>query len=51
MTKESFTDNEQGDMAALNRIEAAIKREGFTGGALLDAVKTQKEYVRNGGTL
>lgn len=51
VTPNQFSDNDEGDMAALDRIENLVRKEGFTGGEILDAIKKQREYVRNGGTL
>lgn len=39
------------DLACLNRILAFVKKEGFTGGDILKAIKENIEYVKNGGTL
>jgi hypothetical protein len=49
---EPLKDNVNGDMASLLRIEAFIKKEGFTARSdLHKAIDKLKEFVKQGGIL
>lgn len=39
------------DLASLLRILDFVKKEGFTGGDIIDAIKKNIEYVNEGGRL